>query len=489
MVAIDGDPGQFNPGITTAGLTRTVAGNIFNGLVFLDDQFNPQPDLAESWTVSPDAKTYTFTLANGVTWHDGQPFTSADVKFSFEQILLKYHPGTKVGLQNLLDGIDAPDPSTVVMRLKQPYAPLLQRLGFTDAPILPQHVYEGTDVQTTPANQRPIGTGPFKLAEYHKGDSVRLVRNERYFKAGLPYLDELDFKIVPQAQTATIALERGEVDYLTSVAEPDVAHLRALPGVSVATTSAIASGAVNCQWLLLLNVTRSPLDKPEARQALADAIDRQQILDEVLFGQGKVATSPISSALAWAHDPNVAQYPHDLARANELDQAGLPRGADGVRFTLDFPHGPGPRFADVIAQDLSPVGIRINAQTLDGNAANEAIFVKHEADLGLWGSCNGADPDIGVPRPYVSTNVMPIVGANIGYANPRVDELFTQAAATSDRDQRASLYREVQDILVKDLPVLWLAEMQPVRAYRSDYHDLAIWSGNLAERAWTEKGQ
>lgn len=261
----------------------------------LDEQFNPEPDLAESWTVSPDGRAYTFKLRTGVTWHDGQPFSSADVKFTFDEVLLKYYARTKAGLENVLDGIDTPDASTVVMRFKQPYGPLLQRLDASEAPILPRHIYAGSDVQNNPANLRPVGTGPFKFVEYQKGESVRLVRNERYFKPGLPYLDELIFKIIPQASTATLALEHGEVDYLLAPAEADVARLRQNAGIVVAISAGSAGGS-NCQDTLIFNLRRPPFDKIEVRQAFAYAIDRQQILDQVKFALGKVAASPISSA-------------------------------------------------------------------------------------------------------------------------------------------------------------------------------------------------
>lgn len=256
----------------------------------LDEQFNPEPDLAESWTVSPDGRAYTFKLRTGVTWHDGQPFSSADVKFTFDEVLLKYYARTKAGLENVLDGIDTPDASTVVMRFKQPYGPLLQRLDAREAPILPRHIYAGSDVQNNPANLRPVGTGPFKFVEYQKGESVRLVRNERYFKPGLPYLDELIFKIIPQASTATRALEHGEVDYLLAPAEADVARLRQNAGIVVAISAGSAGGSN------IFNLRRPPFDKIEVRQAFAYAIDRQQILDQVKFALGKVAASPISSA-------------------------------------------------------------------------------------------------------------------------------------------------------------------------------------------------
>ena len=491
VVATGNDPGQFNPGITTAGGTHLVTGNIYNGLLFLDEQFNPQPDLAESWSVAPDGKTYTFKLASGVTWHDGQPFSSADVKFTFEEILLKYHARTKAGLETVLDGIDAPEPGTVVMRFKQPYGPLLQRLDVVEAPILPKHVYEGGDPQNHPANQQPVGTGPYKFAEFARGDRVRLLRNDRYFKPGLPHLDELVFKIIPQPTTATLALEQGEVDYLWSVPGPDMARLKAMPGITVASTSA-GSGGSNCQDTLIFNLRKPPFDKLEVRQAMAHAINRQQILEQVRFGQGRVAISPISSTLSWAHNPNVSRYDLDVARANQLlDAAGFPRAAGGTRFRVDFPHATSfARQGEVMRQNLAEVGVDLDLKPLEVNAANEAVFVRQEFDLGIGSYCNGPDPEIGVTRAYVSSNIKPIPFANgAAYANPRVDELFAQAASTVDRQERARLYGEIQEILVREVPYWWLTESDQVRAFKQEYRDLAIWSGNLAERAWWEKGR
>lgn len=486
VIGAGNDPGQFNPGITTAGGTHFVTGNIYNGLLMLDERFNPQPDLAESWTTSADGTVYTFNLARNVTWHDGQPFTSADVKFTFEEVLLKFHARTKAGLETVLAGIDTPDDYTVVMRFNQPYGPLLQRLDVVEAAILPRHIYAGADVQNNPANQQPVGTGPFKFAEYAKGDRVRLVRNENYFKAGLPYLDELVFRIIPQATTATLAFEQGEVDYLISVPGPDLPRLRTMPGVTIASTSA-GSGGSNCQDTLVYNLRRAPLDSVLVRQAFAYAIDRQQILDEVRFGQGRVAISPISSALGWAHNPNVTRYPFDPSRAGELlDQAGYPVGASGARFSLVFPHPTSfARQGEVIRANLAAVGVDVQLQPLEVNAANEATYVRADFDIGFGSYCNGPDPEIGVTRAYVSSNIKPIPFANgAAYANPRVDALFTQAASTVDRSQRAALYGEIQEILVQDVPYWWLTESDQVRAIAPGFQGLAIWSGNLAERAW-----
>jgi peptide/nickel transport system substrate-binding protein len=488
VIAASADPGQFNPAISTAGGTHFVADNLYNGLIFLDAQLTPQPDLADSWDVSPDGKTYTFHLHPGVKWQDGQPFSSDDVKFSFEQVLLKYHARTKSGLEGVLDGIDTPDPNSVVFRFKQAYGPLLQRLDVVEAPIVAKHIYDGLDPTTADANLKPVGTGPYKLAEYVKGDHVKLVRNDTYFKPGLPYLDEVDFRIIPQASTAVSALEAGEVDYIQGVPGPDLARVKANPAITLGQTGA-GSGGSFCADTMFFNLARSPLDKPEVRQAFAYGMDREQILHEVYFDQGRVAKSAISADIRWATDPNVQQYPQDAAKANQLlDQAGLPRGADGMRFTSTFVHATSyAKYGELMKQQLADVGININLMPLEVNAANEQNYIKKDFDLGFASYCNGPDPEIGVRRMYVSNNIGPILFSNgAGYRNPQVDALFDEAVSAVDRTARAKAYGQFQQIVARDLPYLPIVETLGYRAWRSSIHDLHIWSGELTDAAWMD---
>jgi peptide/nickel transport system substrate-binding protein len=489
VVAAAADPGQFNPGVTTAGGTHFVADSLYNGLLFLDEKLEPKPDLAESWTISPDGKTYTFKLRQSVKWHDGQPFSSADVKFSFEEVLLKYHARTKSGLEAVLDRIETPDANTVVMQFKQPYGPLLQRLDVVEAPIVAKHIYEGQDPTKADANLKPVGTGPFKLAEYVKGDRVRMVRNDAYFKPGLPYLDELVFRIIPQANTSVLAFESNEVDYLNSVPGPDLSRLQQNPNVMTARTGA-GSGGSFCENTLIYNLSRAPLDRLEVRQALAYSIDRAQILEQVQFGQGQVAISPISSAVSWAHNPNVMKYPLDRDRANQLlDSAGLTRGPDGNRFSLEFVHATSfAKLGELMKQHLAPIGINLELKALEVNAANDQTFIAKDFGIGVASYCNGPDPEIGVKRAYVSNNIGPILFSNgAGYRNPQVDELFDRAAASVDRQARVQAYAQIQDILVRDVPYWWLVETDNVRAWRKQYHDIFFWAGSLAEAAWLEQ--
>ncbi len=488
VIAAGADPGQFNSAITTAGGTHFVAASLYNGLVFLDAKTQPQPDLAESWTVSPDGKTYTFKLHKGVKWHDGIDFSSADVKFSFEDVLLKYHARTKAGLEGVLAGIDTPDPLTVVFRFKVPYGPLLQRLDSIEAPIVAKHVYEGQDPTKAAANLKPVGTGPFKLAEYTKGDRVRMVRNESYFKPGLPYLDEIVFRIIPQAATSVLALEKGEVDYLGSVPGPDLERLQKDSRLTL-TKSGAGSGGSFCITTLIFNLERSPLNRVEVRQAFAYAIDRTQMLEQVQFNQGRVANAPINSSITWATNPNVQQYPLDREKARSLlDRAGLAPGGNGTRFKVTFVHATSfAKYGELMKQHLAPVGIDVDLVAMEVNAANARVFIKRDFDLGFASYCNGPDPEIGVRRMYVSSNIGPVLFSNgAAYRSARVDELFDRAAALVDQKERGKLYAEIQDIVARDLPYLGLVETEGYRAWRKDFKNLSYWAGSLAEAAYRE---
>lgn len=489
VVAMANDPGTLNPDITTAFFTHFVTDQVFNGLVALDDHLNPVPDLATSWLISGDGTAYTFHLRSGVQWQDGQPFSSADVKFTFEQGLLKYHSRTKAGLTPVLAGIDTPDALTVIFRFKKPYGPLLQRLDVVEASIIPKHIYEGKDLLKDPANLTPVGTGPFKFVEYVKGDHITLARNPHYFKAGLPYLDKLIFRIIPNATSAVQALEQGEVDYVDSVPGPDLSRLRNNSQVTLVQGFGGSGGSL-CQDTLIPNLTKAPFNKLDVRRAFYQALDRQFLLDHVYFDQGQISTGPISRQMAWAYSPGAGSYPYSPASANQLlDQAGYPRGPDGTRFTVTFTYASSfAQLAEAMREQLKQVGINLALESLDFNAAVQKVFVQKNFDLGIASYCNGNDPEIGVRRLYVSTNIGPIPFSNgAGYVNPQIDQLFNQAAASTDRTQRAQVYASIQKTLVDDLPYFWVVDTQGYRAYRSTFKGFHL-ANNLFEQAWSTGG-
>jgi len=483
VVALNGDPGAMNPAVTTSGSTHPVTDQIFNGLVGLDEQLAPVPELAERWNVEDDGRAYRFALRRGVTWHDGQPFTSADVKFTFEQALLKYHSRTRAALQDLLEGVDTPDDHTAVFRLKRPYSPLLQRLDVVEASIIPKHIYATQDLLAGEATRRPIGTGPFRFVSYTPADRVVLERNPTYFRAGLPGVDRLVFRIMPNAATAVAALEKGEIDYVGSVAGPEVERLRKMPGIAIVSGTGGSGGSI-CEDVLIPNLSRAPLGDLRVRRAIAMALDRQFIVDHVYFGQGRPATGPISHLLAWAYTPDVRQYPHDLAAAARLlDEAGQKIGRGGERFAITFTHASTQqRLAQAVREQLKAVGITVNLETLDFNAGVDRVYVKKTFDLGMASFCNGADPDIGVRRVYVSTNIGPFPFSNgAGYRNPRVDELFDEATRFADRDARRARYVEIQKLLADDVPYFWIVDSEGLRAYRTAFTGFRLWTGAFVE--------
>lgn len=490
VIALSDDPGHFNPGITTGFNVHAVTGSIFNGLVELDDNANPHSDLAERWEVSDDSTRYTFHLADGVRWHDGEPMTSADVKFTFENILLNYHSRTKGGLSGILESIDTPDDTTVVFNFTQPYAALLQRLNSTEAPILPKHVYEGVDdVQTAAANLTPVGTGPFKLESYDIDNKITLVRNDDYFKEGLPYLDRVVMRVIPDQNTQVLALEEGEVDYIWRVPGGEIERLSGDDSIVLHGVNSGPGGGF-CIPTLTFNSDRDVFSDLRVRQAIAHAINRDQMLAQVIFGQGRVATGPINSQMAFAYSDDVTTYAYDIDRANALlDEAGY--ASDGTRFTMDllvFSFGDFPKYGEVMRQNLAEVGIDVEVMPLDRSAFIPRVFGERDFDTNIISYCNNTDPSIGVARMYISSNIGDIPFSNgAAYVNPQIDELFDAAASTPDVARRGELYGEIQRILTAELPYLWLVETRFTAGSGANVRGLQANSGHVAETAFFEE--
>ena len=487
IVAQANDPGSLNPAITTSGNVHPVTDQIFNGLVGLDEQLNPVPELAERWDVADNGKTYTFHLRAGVRWHDGQPFSSADVKFTFDSALLEFHSRTRAALRSVLAGIDAPDRQTVIFRFNEPYAPLLQRLDVVEASILPKHLFEGQDITTAAANLQPVGTGPFRFVSYKKGEMVELAKNPDYFRAGFPKVDRLVFRITPSTTTAVMALERGEIDYLPAVPGSELDRLKDVPGLTLA-RSAGGSGGSFCQDVVIPNLSHPALRDIRVRRAIYMALDRQAIVDRVYFGQGTPSTGPISRQLAWVYSPDVRAYPHDRAEAERLlDAAGYTGMGEAPRLTLTFTHPIGSaRLGQAMRDQLKQVGIDLKLESLDFNASVEKAFVRKDFDLGFASFCNGADPEIGVRRVYDSNNIAPIPFSNgAGYRNAEADRLLQEGATTVDRHARARTYAALQKLLTEDLPYFWITDSAGARAYRTQFTGFRLWSGAFAEAVTT----
>ncbi len=497
VVAISEDPGQYNPALTTSGSVHTASELMFNGLLAYDDQYAPQPDLALDWEIEEDGALYRFNLRDNVVWHDGTPFTSADVKYTFENVLTEFHSRTKASVGSVLVSVDTPDETTVEFRFSEPYAPFLQQLDVTEAPILPAHIYEGTDIEANPANLEPVGTGPFMFASRSADEEIVLSKNPNYFKEGLPILDEVVMRVIPDEGSQVLALESGEVDWLWGVPGPDLERLRKDDQFGTLDTL-VNPGGANCIMTVSFNLDRPIFNDVRVRRAVAHALDREAFVERVAFGQGNAATAPISSGIPTAYASGLELPDFDPEEAGRLlDEVGWVRDGEGVRNAdgvegiedgtpLTFGVHLFPNFApygELMKALLIDIGVDLEINALERATMVEQVFTERNFDTNIISFCNGTDPEVGVRRMYISSNIAPVPFSNSsGYVNPNVDALFDEARNTVDPAARKAVYRTLQEILVEELPYFWLVETTSTRIFTSDCSGFRAF-GHFAEAA------
>ncbi|KQM79874.1 ABC transporter substrate-binding protein [Xylophilus sp. Leaf220] len=451
--------------INTSTPGRTVVSKIFDGLLDYGPDLKPRPQLAESVDVSADGLTVRLLLRKNVLWHDGKPFTSADVKFSAEQVWKQYAPTARRVFQYLTK-VEAPDAHTVVLTLSKPTPVILNALDVVAAPVLPKHLYEGTDIPNNPYNNKPVGTGPFVFKEWSRGSHIALERFDRYWVPGLPYLDKLTFKIIPDVAGRATALETGAVHYgeRNPVTFADADRLAKLPHLVVSKEG--YNGFAG--WLWLIPNLRDPVvAKLEVRQAILHAIDRNALVKTVWGGYAVPATGPVSSLLKTFYTADTQQYPFDRKKAEALlDAAGYPKKADGWRFKLDhdfIPFGDDyRRTGEFVRQALRAVGIDVTLRAQDLPTWTKNVFGDYKFQLvSSWG-INWQDPQIGVEQHYWSkAESKGTAWQNAsGYASPEADRLLEAAQTERDPAKRVEIYREFQKLAEKDLALLPLFEFR-----------------------------
>lgn len=448
-------------GVNSQGPTLVAASKIYQGLFKYSPKLEPLPELAKSWELSEDKRTYTFRLQKGVKFHDGKPMTAEDVIFSVMQFHMELAPRAR-GIFAKIKEATAPDPLTVRMTLDSPFEPFLLMFDVTTCAIVPKHVFEGSPFRTNPMNQTPIGTGPFRFVEWQRGNFIRLRRFDDYWKPGQPYLDEIIFRIIPDSQSRSLALQTGQVQMTSgNDIEPfDVPRFREQPNLEV-----ITRGWEYFSPLMWIETNHrvKPLDDVRVRQAISHAIDRDFVVRRLWFGVGKPATSPISSTTRF-HDPASKLPAHDpRAAAALLDAAGLRPNAQGVRFSirhLTLPYGEvWSRLAEYIRTSLRGVGIEVTLESTDaGGWARRVSDWDYDTTINFL--YQFGDPTLGVERTYVSTNIQKSVFTNTGgYRNEQVDALFTRARTEADPAARQQAFTEVQRLLTTEIPQIWLMEM------------------------------
>lgn len=453
-----GEASTLIPILASDSASHSVAGQIYNGLVKYDKNLKLTGDLAQSYSIAPDGLTITFHLRHGVTWHDGAPFTARDVLYTYKVIIDPATPTAYAEDFKQVQSVTAPDPYTVVARYAAPFAPALASWG---ASILPAHLLEGKDITKSPLARQPVGTGPYKFKEWVAGQKIVLEANPDYFE-GRAYIDRYVYRIIPDTSTMYMELKAGGVDLmgLTPVQ------------YSRQTVSAEFTHRFNkyrypsSSYLYMGYNLRHPLFRDKRiRQAIASAINKDELVQGVLFGMGQKSHGPIVPG-RWAYNPNVKDIAYNPPRAAELlAQAGWrEKNSDGIlvrdgkpfQFTILTNQGNQQRLmsAQIIQQRLRLVGIEVKIRIVEW-----ATFLKEYIDKGnfevvmlAWNISQ--DPDMF--DIWHSSKTKPGELNFIGYANPEVDRLLVAGRSTFDLEERKKAYFRIQEILAEEQPYTFL---------------------------------
>lgn len=459
--AVTGDIATMMPIlITTSDTAWAVTGLMFETLVVPDpDTLQPAPRLAESWEVSADNLTYTFTLQPDVVWHDGEPFTADDVKFTFDTTA-NQESGALVAstLSNRVASVEVVDPQTVAITLNDVNAPFL--LGDASVPILPVHLLgdvEPADLRTHPFVDDPVGTGPFMFEERRVGEYVHLVKNPNYYQ-GAPAIDEVVIRIGRDNTAVYQQLKTGEIDALAitpafyeDAQEQSHLNLVLVPGFGF--------------QYLGFNLDESKgspiLQDVKVRQALCFAINRDGIVENIENGLSEAAIG-LYPSISWAHQPDQIElkYEYDPERAAELlEEAGWVMGSDGIRekdgqrLAVVMRSLSGSTrfegFTAVIQDNWKDIGVELSIELEEFQAFITRLTSTHEYEIFILGTGASFDPD---QTSLWASDQYPAGGNYVAYSNPRVDELLEQGVQTLDVDERTAIYVEMQNLVLADMP-------------------------------------
>ncbi|MFD1882848.1 ABC transporter substrate-binding protein [Paracoccus pacificus] len=463
-VANDSEPRQLNPAIVASNGVFFISSKIIEPLAEASyDTGGLKPLLATSWEGSEDGLSITFKLREGVKWHDGTPFTAADVAFSAMQV---WKPLQNIG-RNLfanLDAVDTPDDLTAVFRFSKPTPLQLIALALpVVSSVLPKHVYETGDIAENRANNALIGTGPYIWGEYRPGEYYLLKKNPSYWQAGLPTVDELVYRVLSDRAAAASSLEADEIQLAAFSAVPlvDLDRIGKVPGLKVVTKG---YEALTYQLIVEINHRTEQLKNLKVRQAIAHAIDKKFVLDTIFLGYAAEATGPVPANDPTFYTPDVTVYDFDVEKAKTLlDEAGYPAGADGKRFALRLLPAPyfneTKQFGDYLRQALAAVGIEANIVSNDSAGHQKAVYTDHAFDLAVAPTVFRSDPAISTTILVRSGTPDGVPFSNQGgYANAEIDALVDEALVTLDSARRIELYKKFQQLVTADLPLINVAD-------------------------------
>ncbi|OPY13999.1 MAG: Oligopeptide-binding protein AppA precursor [Syntrophus sp. PtaB.Bin001] len=453
-----GDASNLIPLLSSDSTSHDVANLIYNGLVKYDKDLNIVGDLAESWEISRDGLVITFHLRRGVRWHDGHPFTAEDVLFTYQLTIDPKTPTAYSGDFLKVKKAEMLDTYTFRATYDKPFAPALMSWG---SAILPKHLLAGKDITRTPLARKPIGTGPYKFKEWVTGQKIVLVYNPDYFE-GRPYIDGYILRIIPDMATMFLELRAGGIDRMGLT---PLQYTRQ-------TESRLFRNNYNKFRYLSFGYTfvgynlKNPLfaDK-RVRQAMAMAVDKDEIIRGVLMGLGKPATGPFKPG-TWAYNPNVRTYPYDPEKARALlAEAGWQdRNGDGLvdkdgktfEFELLISQGNEVRgkCAEIIQRRLAEIGIKVKIRVVEWAAFVNDFINKRRFDATILGWTIPLDPDL--YDVWHSSKTGPQELNFISFKNEEVDKLLVKGRSTFNIEERKRCYNRIQEILAEEQPYNFL---------------------------------
>jgi peptide/nickel transport system substrate-binding protein len=461
--ALTGNISGLIPNVLSDSASFEIGSLLYGGLVTRDGDFKIVGELAESWTFSPDCRNLTFKLRPNVKWHDGKPFTAADVVFTWKTMV---HPKTPTAYKEdfyAVESAEAVDPLTVKITYKKVHAKALQSWGIWMLPkhLLESYVAEGK-LREAPQNwANPVGTGPYRFSELRSGEKIVLAANPEYHE-GPPYISRLVYRIIPSQATIFLELKAKGID---------LAGLTALQFKRQTDYPAFRKAynkfryPANAYTYFGFNLKDPRFADKRVRQAFAHAINKEELIDGVLLGFGREATGPYKPG-TWVYNPNVRRYPYDPARAKALlAEAGWKNRDDqgllvknGRPFTFEILTNQGnderKKVAEIIQADLRDVGVGVEIRVLEWAAFLKEYIKKRRFEAIILGWGIGLDPD--QYEIWHSSKTGPDQLNHISYANPEVDELLERGRSFCQDSERKPYYDRLQEILAEEQPLVFL---------------------------------
>jgi peptide/nickel transport system substrate-binding protein len=457
--AMIGEPSGLIAMIAGESAASAIASNIFNTLLKYDKNLELEGDLAESWEISPDQKTITFHLKSGMKWADGEPLTSADALFTW-QLVTDDDTHTPYGADfKLVQKAEAPDPLTFRITYAQPYAPALD--SWAGLHILPKHILQDQDINTTAFARNPVGSHYYKLDEWRSGERISLVRNP-YATQGQANIQRLVSRFIPDVASQFLELLANNID---SMGLNPIQYARIFPArPDLNKKIALYKELGNSYTYLGFNLKHKPFDDIRVRQAINYAIDKQELIDGVLLGLGEPVSSPYKPGTRWTN-PNLEPYPYDVVKAKALlSEAGfadhdgdgiLDRDGKPLAFEILTNQNKQREMSAVLIQRrLKEIGIDVQIRVLEWASFVGRYIKTGDFDVVLLGWGLSLDPD--QFSIWHSSQQEPGQFNFIGYSNPRVDQLLEQGRLELDPGKRMKIYHEFARILLEDSPVVYL---------------------------------